>query len=512
MSADGSGAPSGRGDELSAEPSEVAGSGPGEAGETVARGDPSGSPRGGQPVWVARTGAVPDPTMLEYTSSVAVDQRLWRQDIAGSRAHLEALVRSGVLTTQEAESIANGLAVVEREFSQGEFEFRDGDEDVHMAIERRLQEVVGPVARKLHAGRSRNDQVATDFRLWIKQAAKSGAGSVLGLVERIEEKARQVGDAVVFEYTHLQRSQPVLLAHHLLAHAWALLRDAGRFRLAHDAADRSPLGAAAGVGTSLVKDTSIAAQALGFAGAFQNSVDAVSDRDFALDFVHACVIAQLHMSRLAEELVLWSSEEFGIVEVGASWATGSSIMPQKKNPDVAELARGRAGKALGSYVSLATMLKGLPLAYNRDLQEDKGATFDAYDLVTSTASALGGMLSSCTFHAERLSQSYASSFTLATDVVELAVERGMAFRDAHAAVASLVRSLAEEGKGLESVDERHLREAGLDAVTAEEIRRLDVRASVASKKGSGMTSPEAVAGQLESLAQERAEVQRWVES
>lgn len=472
--------------------------------------DEQSSPPG--TVWSGRFETSPARGLLEYSSSVGVDRRLWKYDIACSRAHIAAQVASSVLSEDDADALLRGLDAIEAEFESGTFEFSAWDEDIHMAVERRLEEISGGVAGRLHAGRSRNDQVVTDFRLWVKDACKQAASALLGLVDSLRNQALSLGDALMYEYTHLQRAQPVPVAHHLLAHAWPLIRDCSRLERAFECADRSPLGAAAGVGSSLIVDTGVAADALGFGSVFQNSVDAVSDRDFAADLAYACAMAQVHMSRLAEELVIWSSEEFGFVEFSDAWATGSSIMPQKKNPDVAELVRGRAARVISSLTHLLVLLKGLPLAYNRDLQEDKEATFAAVDTVVASGDALAGVVSTARFRTDRMAGGMEGSFALATDLAEALVRRGVPFRTAHRRVATLVRSLAASGRTLRDATATDVADVGITSLTPEEIASISPRSSVEGRTGKGMGGPASLETQLRSLDERVKQIARWARS
>ncbi|MER3454673.1 MAG: argininosuccinate lyase [Acidimicrobiia bacterium] len=462
-------------------------------------------------VWGERFSLPPDRTLLEYSSSIATDKRLWKYDIECSRAHIQAQVASGVLSANDAERLKNGLSAVEAELATGRFRLSESDEDIHVAIERRLGELTGEVAGRLHAGRSRNDQVVTDFRLWVKDACKEAAFAIVELARALESKAVTAGDALVCEYTHLQRAQPIPLAHHLLAHVWPLLRDCERLRAAFRSADTSPLGAAAGAGSSLISDTSVAARELGFGSVFENSVDAVSDRDFAADFLYALAIAHVHMSRLAEELVIWSSEEFGFVELSDSWATGSSIMPQKKNPDVAELARGRTSASIACLLQLLVVTKGLPLAYNRDLQEDKEAAFKSFDTVVGTAKALAGAVSSARFDTDRMRDSVEGSFALATEIVEELVRRGVPFREAHRQIARLVRHLVSERRRLSEVGPNDLEVAGVSVLSAQEVASLRPAEAVSKRRGKGMAGFEPLKVQFEEAEKRLAEIEKWAE-
>ncbi len=342
--------------------------------------------------WAGRFAAPPAPAAEAFTASLPFDRRLYPHDVAGSVAHVRALVRARLLTRREGARLERGLARVRRELDAGRFRFLPSDEDIHMAIERRLTELVGPVGGKLHTGRSRNDQVALDLRLWLRAEGHAVDAALARVQRALAALARRHRDALLPGYTHLQRAQPILLAHHLLAYHEMLARDRTRFRDCRARADELPLGAGALAGAGFPLDRRFVARQLGFARVTANSVDAVADRDAAVEFLAAAAISAVHLSRLAEELVLWATEEFGFVELPDAFATGSSMMPQKKNPDVAELVRGKTGRVTGALVALLTTLKGLPLAYNRDLQEDKPPLFDAADTLRQSLDVMARML------------------------------------------------------------------------------------------------------------------------
>jgi argininosuccinate lyase len=397
-------------------------------------------------LWSGRFEEGTAPALVAFTDSLTVDRRLAPDDLAGSRAHVRGLVRAGLLDGDEAGALLGALDRVEEELSEGTFEPVPSDEDIHTAIERRVTELAGEPGAKLHTGRSRNDQVATDLRLWCKRELARVAGDVVDLRTVLLARAEAAGDAYLPGYTHLQRASPVLLAHHLLAHGWALGRDVDRLLDARRRLDVSPLGAGALAGSSLPLDPVGVAADLGFARAFENSLDAVSDRDFVAESLFALALLGTHLSRLGEEIVLWSSEEFGFLVLDDAWATGSSMLPQKKNPDVAELARGRAGRLVGHLTGVLALLKGLPLAYNRDLQDEKAPLFDAVDSVTLCLAALGGLLATATFDTDRMQAAADGPTIAAVDLAEHLVAGGAPFREAHARVAALVRAaLAGEG-------------------------------------------------------------------
>src|SRR2546430_1659247 len=390
-------------------------------------------------LWEGRMGERPADALMAFTASLEFDRRLAVDDLAGSRAHVRGLMRAGVVTEQEMGILLAALNRVEDELADGSFRFLPSDEDIHTAIERRVSEIAGPAGGKLHTGRSRNDQVATAVRLFTKRQLTEVARGVVALQEVLYERARTAPDAYLPGYTHLQRAQPVLLAHHLLAHAWALSRDVDRILDTRRRLDISPLGAGALAGSSLALDPEEVAEDLGFAARFENSLDAVSDRDFVAEALFDLALLGVHLSRLGEEIVLWSSDEFGFIELDDAFATGSSMLPQKKNPDVAELARGKAGRLIGHLAGFLATLKALPLAYNRDLQEDKEPLFDAVDQAQPALSALAGLLATARFNFERMADAADSPTAAAIDLAEFLVEKGVPFREAHGGVAGGVR-------------------------------------------------------------------------
>ena len=400
----------------------------------------------GRTLWHGRFADGPSSELLAYTVSLPFDRSLWREDVACSRAHVEGLVRQGIITADEGRAILQALDVVSGEMEAGTFVYVDSDEDIHTAVERRVTEIAGAAGAKLHTGRSRNDQSVTGLRLWCKRVIPDVMGRILDLQKTLLERAVEAGDAYLPGYTHVQRAQPVLLAHHLLAHGWAFERDLGRLHDAFVRLDVSPLGAGALAGSSLPLDPADTARRMGFARAFDNSLDAVSDRDFVVEILFALSLVAVHLSRLGEEWVLWTSEEFGFAILDDAYATGSSMLPQKKNADIAELARGKAGRVIGSLAGLLATLKGLPLAYNRDLQEDKEPLFDAVEQVSLGVRAVSGMIASARFDLARMQSAADSPVLGATDLAEYLVRQGIGFRNAHAIVGSLVRrSLSGEG-------------------------------------------------------------------
>jgi argininosuccinate lyase len=455
----------------------------------------------GRPLWHGRFGEAPADDLLAYTVSLSYDRRLAADDLAGSRAHVEGLVRAGMLTDEERAVILAALRRVEEELSSGDFAFAPTDEDVHTAIERRVTELAGPTGARLHTGRSRNDQVALALRLWLRREGTGQIARIHALQEVLVRRAEEAGVAYLPGYTHLQRAQPVLLAHHLLAHFWALARDVDRWHDCLRRADVSPLGAGALAGSSLPLDPAAVARDLGFARAFENSLDAVSDRDFVAEALFAATLTQVHLSRLGEEIVLWSTEEFGFLRLADAYATGSSMLPQKKNPDIAELARGRAGRLIGHLAGLLATLKGLPLSYNRDLQEDKEPLFDALDTVGLALSALAGLLATATFVDARMAEAADSPMLAATDLAEHLVRAGTPFREAHAIVGALVRQSVERGVPLDELVTTDPR-LGPDVLPL-----LEPGAAVRQRNSPGGAGPDPVARQLEA-AKHRLEHER----
>jgi len=417
----------------------------------------------GQPLWHGRFGSGPAAELMAFTVSLHYDQRLAPDDIAGSRAHVRGLAHVGILTPVECDDVLSALDQVERELADGSFVFFESDEDIHTAVERRVTAIAGPAGAKLHTGRSRNDQVATDLRLYAKRELAVVARRVLDMQHALLDVAGEHPDVYLPGYTHMQRAQPVLLAHHLLAHAWALARDVDRLCDSIRRLDVSPLGAGALAGSSLPLDPEFTAIQLGFANVFDNSLDAVSDRDFVAEALFDVAMIGIHLSRFGEEVVLWTTEEFGFLKLDDAYATGSSMLPQKKNPDIAELARGKSGRLIGNLTGLLATLKGLPLAYNRDLQEDKEPFFDSLDQVSLALSALTGLLRTARFQAPAMQLAADSPASSATDLAEFLVSNGTPFRDAHAIVGALVRRSLETGDSLAELVEGH-GDLGIDAL------------------------------------------------
>ncbi len=445
-------------------------------------------------LWGGRFGSSPAEAFERLNASISFDIRLAPYDIRGSVAHARMLGRCGILTEEESEELVRGLELVLAEVEAREFSWTLKDEDVHTAVERRLQALVGDVALKLHTGRSRNDQVALDLHLFARDAAGQIRGGVIAVLRALVEVAQEHRDLLLPGYTHLQRAQPLLLSHHLLAHFEALKRDLRRLEAAGGAAGVSPLGAAALGGTPHAVDPAITAAELGMEP-FSNSLDAVSERDFVLDLLYACAVLGVHLSRLGEEWVLWTSTEFGFVTLDDAYSSGSSIMPQKKNPDAYELMRGKAGRLIGDLNALLVTLKGLPLGYSKDLQEDKEPLFDAVDTVLPMLDVLPEMLRTARFDRERMVQA-ASGFALATELADFLAARGVPFREAHRAVGRLVRRCEERGIPPEQVLPEEFA-ATHPALADLPKELLTPEGSVAGKKSRGSTAPASVALQLE---------------
>jgi argininosuccinate lyase len=445
-------------------------------------------------LWHGRFAGGPADELLAFTASLGYDRRLAVDDLAGSRAHVGGLAKAGLLTDEEAGVVLAALDRVEQELASGEFAFERGDEDIHTAIERRVTVLAGPAGAKLHTGRSRNDQVATDLRLWAKRELTGVARRVLALQRVLLDRARDAEGVYLPGYTHLQRAQPVLLAHHLLAHGWALARDVDRLVDCRRRLDVSPLGAGALAGSSLPLDPDGTAAVLGFASRFENSLDAVSDRDFVAEALFALSLLAVHLSRMGEEVILWSSDEFGFARLDNAYATGSSMLPQKKNPDIAELARGKAGRVIGDLTGVLATLKGLPLSYNRDLQEDKEPLFDAVDQLTLALSAVTGLYATLMFAVDRMQEAADSPYAAAVDLAELLVERGVPFRDAHALVGALVRDSLERHVPLAELVEAY------PDLGAEGVALLQPGRPVQRRTTPGGAGPEPVAVQVQRFA------------
>jgi argininosuccinate lyase len=445
---------------------------------------------------MSRFAEPPHDAFRRLNDSISFDWRLGPYDAHQSRAHAAMLAARGVITQEERDQLVEALRQVEGELSGGTFPFAEGDEDIHMAIERRVTEIAGPVGGKLHTARSRNDQVATDVAMFVRAHAQQAAEAIVALARTLTGLAERHLDWPMPGYTHLQRAQPVYLSHHLLAYVWMLIRDRDRFAVVAAATGPLPLGSGALAGVNFETDRGMVARELGFSGVAENSIDAVSNRDFVLDYLAAAATCATHLSRLGAEIVLWSSQEFGFCEVSDAWASGSSIMPQKKNPDAAELLRAKAPRLAGHLVGMHGVLHGLPLTYNKDMQEDKEHLFDAVDMLELSLAVAEGMVGSLTFRRERLAAAADDEFLAATDVADLLVRRGVPFRESHGIVAGLVRTALEQGVTLSELSVEQLAEHSplLDGGFYEVLRD---RAWLESKVSEGGTSLDRVREQLE---------------
>jgi argininosuccinate lyase len=431
-------------------------------------------------------------------ASIDIDRRLWPQDVAQSRAHARMLAEREIITAGDRDELLAGLDAVERELQEDRFPFSSDDEDIHMAIERRLTEVAGPVAGRLHTARSRNDQVVTDLMMYARESCSQAHAAITSLMGVLADRAREHLDWPMPGYTHLQRAQPVYLSHHLLAYFWMLARDRARFSFARDAAGMLPLGAGALAGVNFDTDRGMVARELGFDGVARNSIDAVSGRDFVLDYLNAAATCSTHLSRLGAELVLWSSSEFGFCELPDAWSSGSSIMPQKKNPDAAELLRAKAPRVVGHLAAFHGVMHALPLTYNKDLQEDKEHLFDAVDTLQLTLAAATGMLAGVSFNRERLREAAGDELIAATDVADLLVRLGLPFREAHGVVAGLVRTAVDSGRRLSelSSDDLAAHSETLAAHDQQFREVLEQSSWLESKVSEGGTSSARVTEQL----------------
>lgn len=448
--------------------------------------------------WAGRFKEKTAKSLEEFSQSISFDRRLWQEDIEGSRAHARMLHRQGIITEEELSQILKGLAEIEEEIKDGKFQFRQELEDIHMNIERALIEKIGDAGAKLHTARSRNDQVVTDLRLYLRKEVSEIIGLILEFEKTIITVAEKHIDTVMPGYTHLQRAQPVLLAHHLLAYAWMLERDRERFKEALKRINQSPLGACALAGTTLPIDRDFTTKELGFEGIIPNSMDAVSDRDFVLDVLYAGACLMMHLSRLCEELILWSTAEFGFAELPDRFTTGSSMMPQKKNPDGVELIRGKVGRVYGNLISLLTTLKALPLTYNRDMQEDKEPVFDTIDTVKSCLKLMNEMLSEIKFNTERMKVQAEEGFTLATDLAEYLVKKGVPFRFAHELTGKIVLYCIERGKKLNELTIDEFKKFH-ESIQSDIYEILTVQGSIDAKESKGSTSKESVKEQIRTL-------------
>ena len=435
-----------------------------------------------------------DKAVEKYVASISFDLRLYKHDIAGSTAHAQMLAKQELISKKDAELIVSGLVSIRDEIEQGKFEFKPELEDIHMNIESRLFEKIGDVAGKLHTARSRNDQVALDMRLFVKEAISETISRLKDFQLVLLDIAEANKAVIMPGYTHLQQAQPVLFAHHLLAYFEMTQRDVVRFQDCLKRTDVLPLGSGALAGVAYPVDRNFIAQKLGFSEVSANSLDAVSDRDFVIEYEAAAAISMMHISRLAEEIVLWSSAEFGFVELDEAYATSSSIMPQKKNPDVAELARGKTGRVYGNLLSLLTIMKGLPLAYNRDMQEDKEGLFDTVDTLISTLEVFTGLIKTLKTNSARMEQPMTGSYILATDLADYLVKKGLPFRQAHSIVGKLVQYAIGKSKGFQelSLDEYRV----FSPLFADDVYSITVKTSVQARNTVGGTAPAQVVAAL----------------
>ena len=447
-------------------------------------------------LWGGRFAQKLDQLAFDLNTSLPVDKRMAIQDVDGSLAWADAIHRAGILSDKEHASISLGLATVKEEFSSGRFSFAPSDEDIHTAVERRLTELIGDAAGKLHTGRSRNDQVATDFRLWMLQAIPTMEAALKDLQSALVERAETAGETIMPGYTHLQRAQPILLAHWWLSHYWSLQRDVERLQDLVKRVSISPLGSGALAGVPFDIDRIALAEALGFADVSQNSIDAVSDRDFATEYLFCTTIIGIHLSKLAEQIVLYTSAEFGFFELSDAFSTGSSLMPQKKNPDVFELTRGKAGTLLGLLIGLLATLKGLPSTYDKDLQEDKAPVFQATDTLLAILPVLAGALRTITVKTERLRSSIDSTM-MATDLADYLVDKGVPFREAHAMAGKVVRAARERQVSLEKMTLEAYQAIG--PFEADVYQVLDPLKSIQKRNAIGGTSLQSVKKQIQKI-------------
>jgi argininosuccinate lyase len=452
--------------------------------------------------WAGRFTQPTDAFVEAFTASIDFDQRLYRYDIQGSIAHARMLARKEIITEAEAQAIISGLESILADIEKGNFEFSVSLEDIHMNIEARLIERIGPVGGKLHTARSRNDQVALDVRLYLRDEVKDIRSYLEQVQESLLEQAERNLGVIMPGYTHLQTAQPILFSHHLMAYYEMFRRDAGRLTDLHKRLNVLPLGAGALAGTTFPIDREFVAEQLGFDGVTRNSLDTVSDRDFALEFCSAASIIMMHLSRLSEELILWSSADFHFVDLSDAFCTGSSIMPQKKNPDVPELVRGKTGRVYGNLMSLLTVMKALPLAYNKDMQEDKEPLFDTIDTVKGSLKIFADMIAQMSIRADNMREAAARGFSTATDVADYVVRKGIPFRDAHEIVGKTVRYCIEHHKQIEELTLDEFRDFST-AIEADIYDFITLEASVDSRRATGGTARDAVAREIARARQER---------
>ena len=430
-----------------------------------------------------------------FTESISFDKRLWKHDIRGSIAHAKMLAKQGIIPAKDAAAIVKGLLEIASEIESGKFRFHQELEDIHMNIEAALSKKIGAAGKKLHTARSRNDQVALDIRLYLREETEDIISKVLQFQKTLLNIAEKHIDTIMPGYTHMQRAQPVLLSHHLLAYIEMIERDKGRFTDSLTRLNVLPLGSCALAGTTLPSDRTFVAKELGFRAVSANSIDAVSDRDFAVEFLSCACICIMHLSRFAEELVLWSTEEFGFIEISDAFTTGSSIMPQKKNPDVAELVRGKTGRVYGNLMSLLTLMKGLPLSYNRDMQEDKIPLFDTVDTLKACLEIMNAMLPGAKFNKRRMAATSGEGYSTATDIAEYLVKKGVPFREAHEITGKIVLHCIREKIGLHELDLKQLKSFS-QIISKDIFPALDPAASVCARSSYGGTSPSQVIKQI----------------
>ena len=472
-----------------------------DSSDVPSKAGPSKPAAGGQAMWGGRFSSKPAELMQAINVSIGFDRRLAAQDLAGSRAHAAMLRKTGVITSEDEAAIQGGLATITAEIEAGTFPFRDEYEDIHMNVEARLRELIGPAAGRLHTARSRNDQVAVDFRMWVREACDRTVEQLQGLQRALLAKAEVHAATLMPGFTHLQPAQPVTFGHHLMAYVEMFGRDASRFADARARMNESPLGAAALAGSPFPIDRHMTAEALGFARPTANSLDSVSDRDFALESLAAATICAIHLSRLAEEIVIWNTPQFGFVKLSDAFTTGSSIMPQKKNPDAAELVRAKAGRLLAAFTQLAVVMKGLPLTYSKDMQEDKVPTFEAFDALELSLGAMAGMIADVEPNTDRMAAAAGAGFSTATDLADWLVrELNLPFRDAHHVTGAAVKRAEELGCDLPGLPLADL-QALEPRITAGVYEVLTPEASVASRKSYGGAAPDQV----------RAQITRWKE-
>ncbi len=454
-------------------------------------------------LWHGRFAKEENSSAHEFNASLPFDIRMWEQDITGSMAHAKMLAKQGIISEDDCKKILDGLAGILADLADGKDLSEPEDEDIHMYIERVLTERIGDAGKKLHTARSRNDQVALDFRMYQKKMITEIDEKLTALMDVILTLAKENKETILPGYTHLQKAQPVLFAHHMLAYYNMISRDKSRFADCYKRTDCLPLGAGALAGTTYNTDRFFVQEELGFAGICTNSMDAVSDRDFAIEFLSCSSTCMMHLSRLCEELILWSSPDFGYIEMDDSFATGSSIMPQKKNPDMAELIRGKTGRVYGDLVTLLTVMKGLPLAYNKDMQEDKEPVFDAFDTLSMCLEMMAGMLSTMKVNVGRMAESAKSGFMNATDAADYLVGKGLPFRDCHEVIGRIVLYCIENGKAIEDMSLAELKE--FSPLFDEDVyENIDIKTCIKAKKSFGSTSYESVEQQIAAIDAQKA--------